>query len=105
MFLKPEVKKMEWGELTVFLSKKFEKGSFIEAGVFKCESGKSLTLHTHEGGDEYCLVFDGTAIFLIDGKEYEVKTGELIKIPMDLKHRSYPKGNSSFKSFFVVCPQ
>ena len=28
MLLKPEVKKVEWGELTVFLSKKFEKGGF-----------------------------------------------------------------------------
>ncbi len=104
MLLKPEVQKVEWGELNVFLNKKFEKGAFIEAGVFSCDPQKSLPLHTHEGGDEYCWVFEGTAIFLIDKKEYEVKAGELIKIPMNLEHRSYPKGKALFKSFFVVCP-
>jgi len=104
MLQKTEVQKMEWGELTVFLSKKYEKGAFIDAGVFKCEPGKSLQLHTHDGGDEYCWVFDGSAIFLIGGKEYEVKSGELIKIPKDIEHRSYPKGKNPFTSFFVVCP-
>jgi len=104
MLLKPEVQKMEWGELTVFLSKKYEKKAFIDAGVFKCEPGKRLQLHPHEGGDEYCWVFFVAAIFLIVEKEYEVKAGELIKIPKDLEHRSYPKGKNPFMSFFVVCP-
>ena len=104
MLLKPNVEKMEWGDLTVFLSKKYDKHSFIEAGVFKCNPGKSLQLHTHEGGDEYCWVFEGTAIFMIAGKEYEVKAGEVILIPKDQEHRSYPKGNTPFSSLFVVCP-
>ena len=44
MLLEPEVTKMEWGEVNVFLSKKFAEGGSIEAGVFKCEPGKSLQL-------------------------------------------------------------
>lgn len=104
MLLKPEIERQEWGDLIVFLNKKYRGDAFIEAGVFKCDPGKSLELHTHEGGDEYCWVFDGTGVFYIDGKEYEVKTGEVIKIPKDLKHKSYPKGDKAFTSFFVVCP-
>ena len=104
MLLKPEVQKMEWGDLTVFLSKKVDQESLIDAGIFKCEPGKSLQLHIHDGGDEYCWVFDGEAMFVIDGKEYEVHTGEVIKIPKDLEHRSFPKGNKAFSSFFIVCP-
>jgi mannose-6-phosphate isomerase-like protein (cupin superfamily) len=104
MLIQPELKKMEWGELKVILSKKYERGASIEAGVFRCEAGKSLQLHTHEGGDEYCWVVEGTAIFVIDGKEFEVKSGELIKIPKDLEHRSFPKGAAPFTSFFIVCP-
>ena len=104
MLLKPEIEKQEWGDLIVFLNKKYNGGAFIEAGVFKCDPGKSLPLHTHEGGDEYCWVFEGTGVFYIDGKEYEVKTGEVIKIPKDLKHKSFPKDEKPFTSFFVVCP-
>lgn len=104
MHIKPEVTKQEWGDLTVFLRKKYEAGGFINAGVFTCEPGKSLQLHTHEGADEYCWVFKGTGVFVIDGKEYEVKEGELIKIPKDLEHRSFPKGEKTFASFFIVCP-
>ena len=40
MLLKPEIEKTEWGEVTVFLKKKFESGAFIESGIFKCEVGK-----------------------------------------------------------------
>ena len=86
---------MEWGELTVFLSKKFDTGSFIDAGVFKCEPGKSLQLHTHEGGDEYCWIFDGTGIFIIDGKEYEVGAGELIKTSQGSRTPVFSEGKRS----------
>jgi len=104
MLLKPEIEKQEWGEVVVFLNKKYRGNAFIEAGVFKCEPGKSLQLHTHEGGDEYCWVFDGTGVFYIDGKEYEVKEGEVIKIPKDVEHKSYPKDDTAFTSFYIVCP-
>jgi quercetin dioxygenase-like cupin family protein len=104
MLLKPEIEKTEWGEVTVFLKKKFESEAFIDAGVFKCEVGKKLQLHTHDGGEEYCWVFDGTATFVIGGKDYEVKAGEVIKIPKDVEHTSFPKGNAPFSSFFIVCP-
>lgn len=104
MLIKPEVTKQDWGVLNVFLSRKYGGSAFIEAGVFQCEPGKSLQLHTHEGGDEYCWVFEGTGIFIIDGKDYEVQAGEVIKIPKNVEHRSYPKGDEPFTSFFIVCP-
>lgn len=104
MLIKQEITKMPWGEKIVFLNKKLEKGGFIDTGLFKCEPGKSLQFHTHEGRDEFCWVFDGAGIFVIEGKEYEVKAGELIKIPKNLEHKSFPKGDSHFTSFFIVCP-
>lgn len=104
MLIEPEVSKMEWGELNVFLKKELPAGGAIDAGVFKCDPGKSLELHTHDGAEEYCWVFEGTAIFVIDGKEYEVKSGEVIKIPKDVEHLSYPKDDAPFSSFFIVCP-
>lgn len=104
MQIQPEIKQMDWGQVKVILNKKYEKGGFVEAGIFSCEPGKSLPLHTHEGADEFCWVFEGTANFVIGGKEFEVKSGELIKIPKDIEHRSYPKGAAPFTSFFIVCP-
>lgn len=104
MLIKPEVTKQDWGALNVFLNRKYSGAAFVEAGVFRCDPGKSLQLHTHEGADEYCWVFEGTGIFVIDGNEYEVKAGEVIKIPKDIEHRSYPKDDKPFTSFFIVCP-
>ena len=104
MQVQPEIRKVDWGELKIILSRKYEKGGSIETGIFRCDAGKSLPYHTHEGADEFCWVFEGAGTFVIGGKEFEVKSGELIKIPKDVEHRSFPKGKSHFTSFFIVCP-
>lgn len=104
MMIKAKITKMDWGLLKVFLSKKIDGKHLIEAGVFTCEPGKSLEPHTHEGGDEYCWVFKGVGNFEIGGKNFVVKEGEVIKIPKDIVHRSYPIGDQPFTSFFIVCP-
>lgn len=102
--IKVKVKKMDWGLLKVFLNKKIDGEHFVEAGVFTCEPGKSLELHTHEGCDEYCWVFKGVGLFEIEGEKFEINEGEVIKIPKNVKHKSYPLNDKPFSSFFIVCP-
>ena len=63
-----------------------------------------LELHAHEGADEYCWVTEGTAIFDIEDKLFEVGVDEVILIPKDVQHTSYPKGDKAFTSFYIVCP-
>ena len=104
MMIKAKITKMDWGLLKVFLSKKIDGKHLIEAGVFTCEPGKILEPHTHEGRDEYCWVFKGVGNFEIGGKNFVVKEGEVIKIPKDIVHKSYPIGEKPFTSFFIVCP-
>ena len=104
MMIKTKITKMDWGLLKVFLSKKIDGKHLIEAGVFTCEPGKSLELHTHGGCDEYCWVFKGAGLFEIGDEKFEVNEGEVIKIPKDVKHKSYPLGDKPFSSFFIVCP-
>ncbi len=103
MMIKAKITKMDCGLLQVFLDKKIGGKHPIKAGVFTVEPGKSLEFHTHEGCDEYCWVFKGVGNFEIGGKDYVVKQGEVIKIPKDIIHRSYPIGKKSFTSFFIVC--
>lgn len=90
----------EWGFSKVFVKKDAQA---IEAGIFTCEACSSLPLHTHEAGDEYCYLFEGTGVFVINEKETVVETGELIKIPKGVEHRSYAL-DKPFSSFYLVCP-
>ena len=104
MIIEPTVKKMDWGQAQAFLSKEMPDGKKVEAGVFTCEPGQKLQLHAHEGADEYCWVFEGQAIFRIGDQEYQVNPGQVIKIPKDVTHTSFPAGDHSFSSFFIVIP-
>ena len=104
MLIEPTVTKMDWGQVSQIVEKDLPKGGKIEAGVFRCEPGKRLEMHGHEGADEYCWVFEGKAVFAIAGREYQVGPGEVIFIPRDVEHTSYPVGDEAFSSFFIVCP-
>lgn len=91
----------EWGMSKIFVKK---ENQAIEAGIFRCDPGQSLPMHTHDDGDEYCYLFEGKGIFVIDNEEIEVQTGELIKIPKGILHRSYNVSDRPFSSFYLVCP-
>lgn len=91
----------EWGGAKLFIKNENEA---IESGIFRCDPGLSLPLHTHDEGDEYCYLFQGQGIFVINDEEIEVQTGELIKIPKGVIHRSYNVSDQPFISFYLVCP-
>jgi quercetin dioxygenase-like cupin family protein len=91
----------EWGWSKIFAQKADQA---LESGIFCCESGKSLPLHTHAEGDEYCYLFKGAGVFVIDGQEIAAAEGDLIKIPRGVEHLSYPTGGDEFVSFYLICP-
>jgi quercetin dioxygenase-like cupin family protein len=91
----------EWGWAKVFAKKERQA---LEAGIFCCQPGKSLPLHAHNEGDEYCYLFKGSGVFVMNGEEIRVAEGELIKIPRGVEHLSYPTGNQPFHSFYLICP-
>ena len=104
MLESPRYRIQDWGGDKIFLEKKLASGEVLQAGIFRCDPGKSLPLHTHDEGDEYCYLYEGSGVFVFGDKEYQVKEGELIKIPKGMVHRSYNTGEIPFQSFFIVLP-
>lgn len=91
----------EWGWSKVFTKKESQA---LEAGIYCCQPGKSLPMHVHNEGDEYCYLFKGAGIFVIGGKEISVAEGQMVKIPKGVEHLSRPVGNAPFQSFYLICP-
>jgi quercetin dioxygenase-like cupin family protein len=75
----------------------------VEAGLFRCDPGKSLTMHAHEDGDEYIYLFDGSGTFAVGDEEFQVQAGELVRIPKGKMHRCYNTTEQPFTCFYLVC--
>ena len=92
----------DWGWAKILAKKESQA---LESGIFCCQPGNSLSLHTHDEGEEYCYLFQGNAVFVIDGEETPIATGECIRIPHNSVHRCYnPSKTEPFTSFYLVCP-
>ncbi|MCL4534719.1 MAG: cupin domain-containing protein [Bacteroidetes bacterium] len=100
MYESPIVEKVEdWGGAKVFMAK-----DFTESGLFRCDPGLSLPLHAHEDGDEYIYLFEGEGRFLVGEEDFEVKQGQLVKVPKGVMHRSYNTSDKPFVCFYLVHP-
>lgn len=71
-----------WGNYTVLDDTETFKVKRIEV-----TPGKRLSYQKHFKRHEHWFVVAGTATVTLDGKDYEVKTGEAIDIPLEAPHR------------------
>ena len=100
MFQIPTPEKAEeWGATKVFMAK-----ALSEAGLFRCDPGSSLPLHVHDDGDEYIYLFEGEGRCLIGDEDFEIKPGQLVKVPKGIMHRSYNVSDKPFSCFYLVHP-
>lgn len=71
-----------WGNYTVLDDTETFKVKRIEV-----LPDKRLSYQKHFKRAEHWFVVSGTATVTLDGKDYEVKTGEAIDIPVETAHR------------------
>lgn len=64
---------------------------------------KRLSYQKHFKRAEHWFIVSGTATVTLDGKVYEVKTGEAIDIPVETAHRVANRGNE--KLVFIEVQQ
>ena len=81
-----------------FAKKPIFKGEKYVILLFAFQKGQELKPHTITI-DAFVQILEGTAIVVIDGKEYEVATGEKIALPKNLSHALVAKEN--FKMLLV----
>jgi len=81
-----------------FAKKPIFKGENYTILLFAFKKGQQLKAHTIPI-DAFVLMLEGTATVEIDGKNYEIKSGEKISLPKNLSHALTAKEN--FKMLLV----
>lgn len=78
----PKFDQRPWGCFTVI-----DEGLGYKVKRIEVLPGKRLSYQRHARRSEHWVVVLGRALVTIDGKEYELKVGEHIDIPMGSAHR------------------
>jgi quercetin dioxygenase-like cupin family protein len=55
-------------------------------GLNAFEPGQAHALHAHGGMDKVYLVLEGEGLFLLDGAELSMRTGDLLVAPSGIPH-------------------
>lgn len=81
------------------ISKTLAQNDALSITVFSFFKGEEISTH-ESGGDAFVTCIDGTGQVTIDGKDYELKEGDSIVMPVRHPHAVFAKEN--FKMLLVV---
>jgi quercetin dioxygenase-like cupin family protein len=62
------------------------KSKHLLVGLNAFEPGQSHALHAHAGMDKAYVVVEGEGVFLLDGRELPMKSGDLLVAPDGVRH-------------------
>lgn len=68
------------GKATIFASPR------LLAGINAFEPGQAHALHAHHGMDKIYFVLAGEGVFLLDGRELAMRTGDMLVAPDGVPH-------------------
>lgn len=66
--------------------------------------GTFVPPHFHPDQDEYIRVLEGEFSLWLDGAETVAAAGDLVRMPMGVKHGIFNKSNSNIRALFWVAP-
>jgi len=75
-----------WGWYRVLDYTKFEDGNEVLTKRIGIEAGKNLSYQVHYRRSEVWTILKGQGEFALDGVIYQVKPGDVLKIPVGAKH-------------------
>lgn len=68
------------GKATIFATPR------LLAGINAFEPGQAHALHAHHGMDKIYFVLEGEGVFLLEGRELAMRTGDLLVAPDGVPH-------------------
>jgi quercetin dioxygenase-like cupin family protein len=74
------------------------------AGVNAFEPGQAHALHAHEGMDKLYYVLEGQGVFLLEGLELPMQTGDLLVAPDGVPHGVRCTGPGRLALLAVLAP-
>lgn len=75
-----------WGTLQWLCNDKLSPGAPMTVGVSHIGPGQRNPLHYHPNCEEVLYVLAGTGRHSLDGEEFDLRPGSLIRIPIGAKH-------------------
>jgi quercetin dioxygenase-like cupin family protein len=86
------------GKATIFESPR------LLVGLNAFEPGQQHALHAHAGQDKVYYVLEGRGRFLLDGRELEMKAGDLLVAPEGVPHGVRNTGPARLLVLAVLAP-
>lgn len=86
------------GKATIFQSPR------VMVGLNAFEPGQSHALHAHAGMDKIYIVLEGAGVFLLDGRELPMRTGQLLVAPEGVPHGVRNDGPDRLLVLAILAP-
>ena len=97
------VQHAEWRADKMGKSTLFESSRLL-VGLNAFEPGQSHALHAHAGMDKMYYVVDGQGVFLLQGGELPMRTGDLLVAPDGVPHGVRNDGTGRLLVLAVLAP-
>jgi quercetin dioxygenase-like cupin family protein len=75
-----------WGTLQWLCNAKLSPGSPMTVGISHIAPGQKNPMHYHPNCEEVLYVFSGAGRHSLDGQEFDLRPGSLVRIPVGVKH-------------------
>src|SRR4051812_34113715 len=76
----------------------------LMVGLNAFEAGQSHALHAHAGMDKVYQVVEGAGVFLLDGRELPMRTGDLLVAPEGVAHGVRNDGPGRLLVLAILAP-
>ena len=86
------------GKATIFASAR------LLVGLNAFEPGQSHALHAHAGMDKVYSVVEGEGLFLLEGQELPMRTGDLLVAPEGVPHGVRNTGQGRLLVLAILAP-
>jgi quercetin dioxygenase-like cupin family protein len=97
-FNKEAVEKYPWGEIRWMMNNKIDPGSAQTFGIVQINAGQKNALHSHPNCEEILYVLSGSCEHLIGNKKMTLHAGDLIRVPVGVKHQATVLGNQPLRA-------
>lgn len=81
-----------------------EKTNFLTFGIVEISPGKNTTEHSHDTGEEFMFIIDGSGCIILDEKRFDIKKGDLIFIKSRQRHQIINISKKYLKLLIGVSP-
>lgn len=85
---------MSWGSLVWLVGEEQMPGAEQTLGVVTIQPGKRNPLHLHPNCEELLYVLEGEADHKLGDEMFEIRAGDVIRIPQGIEHWAQAKGDS-----------